>query len=128
MAERAESARHFREGRGIAVLWFVVLAGPVAWMLGLNVEYALVRVACAKGSMLYLHLPSLATLLLAVAGGAVGWREWRRAGREWPGEEGGTLSRTRFMLALGVLGSGLFGLTILAQWVTKLFLDPCMGI
>jgi hypothetical protein len=116
--EQTRDVRHLRAGRGIAALWFAVLAGPVAWMLGLNVQYALVRVACAKSSMLPLHLLSLATLALAVAGGVVAWREWRR----------GTLPASRFMAVLGLLAAPLFGLTIVAQWVANLFLNPCMGI
>ncbi|HEX8363419.1 MAG TPA: hypothetical protein VF613_25080 [Longimicrobium sp.] len=128
MEQTRRDVRRLREGRGIAALWFAVLAGPIAWMLGLNVQYSLVRVACAKSAMLPLHLLSLATLALAVAGGVVAWREWRRAGAEWPGEGPGTLPRSRFMAALGLLTSPLFALTILAQWVANLFLNPCMGI
>ncbi|HEX9937423.1 MAG TPA: hypothetical protein VGB15_09875 [Longimicrobium sp.] len=128
MTETRNEPEHFREPRGIAALWFAVLAGPLAWMLGLNAAYSLVRVACAKNSMLYLHAVSLLTLLLALAGGVVAWREWQRAGREWPGEGGGTLPRSRFMVALGVLASALFSLVIVAQWVASFFLNPCMGI
>lgn len=128
MAETTESRAHFREPGGIATLWFVLLAGPVAWMLGLNAEYGLVRLACAKQNMLPLHAVSLATLLLAVAGGVVGWREWQRAGREGPGEGAGTLPRSRFMVAMGLLASGFFSLVILAQWVASFFLNPCMAI
>ncbi|HEX2204586.1 MAG TPA: hypothetical protein VHG91_14840 [Longimicrobium sp.] len=128
MNETTEGREHFREPRGMAALWFAVLAGPLAWMLGLNAGYALVRVACAKQEMLLLHAVSLATLLLALAGGFVAWREWGRAGREWPGEGGGTLSRSRFMAALGLLASALFSLVIVAQWAASLFFDPCMAI
>jgi nicotinamide riboside transporter PnuC len=128
MSEIRNEPEHFREPRGMAALWFAVLAGPLAWMLGLNAAYSLVRVACAKNSMLYLHAVSVLTLLLALAGGLVAWREWQRAGREWPGEEGGTLPRSRFMVALGLLASGLFSLVIVAQWIASFFLNPCMGI
>ena len=109
-------------------LWFAVLAGPVAWMIGLNADYSLVRVACATGTMLPLHLVTLVTLLLAAAGGVVGWRGWRRGGGEWPGEGGTVLERSRFMSALGLMASALFALAIVAQWLAKLFLDPCVGI
>lgn len=129
MAETtAESREHFREPRAMAALWFAVLAGPVAWMLGLNAEYGLVRVACAKQDMLPLHAVSLLTLLLALSGGLVAWREWKRAGREWPGEGGGPVPRSRFMAAIGLMASALFSLTIVAQWAAHLFFNPCMAI
>ena len=128
MTETIDDVRHLRKPSGIAVLWFAVLAGPLAWMLGLNAEYSLVRVACAKQNMLYLHSVSLLTLLLALAGGFVAWREWQRTGREWPDEEPGAIPRSRFMVALGLLGSALFSVTILAQWAANLFFNPCMAI
>ena len=128
MAETIDDVRHLRRPRGIAVLWFAVLAGPLAWMLGLNAEYGLVRVACAKQNMLYLHSVSLLTLLLALAGGLVAWREWKRTGREWAGEEPGAIPRSRVLVALGLLASALFSLTILAQWVASFFFNPCMAI
>ena len=128
-AETVREAEHFREPRGIALLWFAVLAGPLAWMFGLNAEYGLVRVACARDNMLYLHAVSLLTLLLALAGGWVALREWRRAGGVFrEEEEGGSIPRSRFMTALGLLSSALFALTILCQWVASFFLNPCMGI
>lgn len=105
-----------------------MLAGPTAWMTGLAADYALVRAACSGCSMLLLHFVTIVTLVLAVAGGLVAWREWQRAGAQWPGDGGSALSRTRVMAALGLLGSPLFALAIIAQWAAKLFLNPCMGI
>jgi nicotinamide riboside transporter PnuC len=128
MPKPIDDVRHLREPRGIALLWFAVLAGPLAWMLGLNAQYGLVRVACAKQNMLYLHSVTLATLLLAVAGGLVAWREWKRTGRECPGEEAGAIGRSRFMVMVGLLGSALFTLAILSQWAANLFFHPCMAI
>lgn len=128
MTESIEKAEHFREPRTVAALWFAVLAGPVSWFLGLNLDYALVRIACTEQTMLPLHLVTLATLTLAVAGGRVAWREWRRAGVEWPGEGGSEISRSRFMSALGMQTSAFFSLVIVAQWMTKFFLAPCMAI
>jgi hypothetical protein len=126
--ETVDGTRAFREPRGVLGLWFALLGGPVAWMLGLGADYNLVRLACAKGTMLPLHLVSLATLLLAASAAAMAWRDWHRAGPEWPGEGGSVLDRSRFMAAAG-LGSGtFFSLVILAQWLAKLFLDPCIGI
>ncbi|HEX8211558.1 MAG TPA: hypothetical protein VF584_15405 [Longimicrobium sp.] len=128
MVDTTEEAGRVRGGRAIAALWFAVLAGPVAWMLGLNVQYSLVRLECENGGVLPLHLVSLATFAIAAAGGVVAWREWRRAGGVWPGEGPGAIPRSRFMAAMGLLGSPLFALAILAQWVASWFLNPCMGI
>lgn len=128
MADATGPTEDPRRGRVIAALWFAVLAAPLAWMLGLNAGYGLVRVACARNTNLSLHLVSLATLLLALAGGWVAWREWNRTGRRWPGEQGGPLARAEFMAATGVMTSALFSLAIVLQWVASLFFNPCMAI
>lgn len=123
-----DRVEHYRKPAGMLALWAAVLAAPLAWMLGLNAGYALVLVACAGGSMLPLHLVSFVTLLLALGGGWVAMREWRRTAAEGQLEAAGTLPRSRFMAALGLLTSALFGLAIVAQWAANLFLHPCMGI
>ncbi|HEX2208262.1 MAG TPA: hypothetical protein VHG93_11320 [Longimicrobium sp.] len=128
MADATGHTEYLRTGRGIAALWFAVLAPPLAWMLGLNAGYGLVRVACARDTSLSLHLVGLLTLLLALAGGWVAWREWNRTGREKPGEAGGTLPRSRLMAVLGLMASALFSLAILEQWLASLFFNPCMAI
>ena len=38
------------------------------------------------------------------------------------------LSRSRFMVVLGLLASAFFALVIVAQWTAHLFLDPCMAL
>ena len=72
MRETAERIHEFKEPRGIASLWFAVLAGPLAWMLGLTADYSLVRVACAKDAHM---LPVGFTLQIMAfsVGSVVGW-------------------------------------------------------
>lgn len=113
-------------GRRFA-LWFALLAGPVAWAIGLNAAYSLVLVACVRGTTLPLHLVSLSTLLLAGSGGVMGWREWQRVGRSVPSDAPGPGARTRFLAALAAAGSAYFALAILAQWIGIFLLHPCMG-
>ena len=117
-----------REPRGIAALYLAFLGPPIIWAFGLNVQYSLVRVACATESNLWLHLVSLATLALVLGCGVVARREWRNAGGRWPGEGGGTIPRSEFMAVMGLLSSGLFALGIAAQWLASFILHPCMGI
>jgi hypothetical protein len=124
----SDPVEHFRRERTVALLWFAFLGGPIAWALGLGLDYTLARLACTQQNLLPLHGVSLATLGLAVFAGAVSWREWRRSGAGVPDESGGVLSRSRFMATVGILGGAYFSLIILAQWSAKLFLEPCMAI
>ena len=54
---------------------------------------------------------------MAIAGGVLSWRNWNRTGREWPSSEAGVVPRSRFLAAIGVLGSVLFSAMIIAQWL-----------
>lgn len=114
--------------REIAVLWFAALAGPVAWILALNLQYSLVRIACTEGTMLPLHASGLAALGLALAGGWIAWSRWRATAGGWPRGGAAEISRSGFMAVLGMMSSALFSLAILAQWAGTLFLHPCMGV
>lgn len=122
-----EPGEHFTESRGLLSLWAGVLAAPTAFLLNLQVGYLLATVECRSATP-WLHLSSLLMLLLALGGGALAWRDWRRSGGEWPGDGGSVVARSRFLSVLGMLGSALFALVILAQWLPVLFLGPCREI
>lgn len=117
----------FRHRRGILALWIGLLGGPVLALASLHVMYAVVPWSCHTGRELPLHLVAAATLLAAAGCLWLAWRDWRLAGRDWPGEEGGTLGRSRFMAALGVMLSAFFALVIAAMWVPTLVLSACQG-
>ena len=106
-------------------LWTGMLAGPIAWLLQMELGYALVPWACATGHIVVLHIVTLGGLLIAAAGALVAWREWRRSGREWPKGAGGPQMRSRFMAVLGLLTSVMFFLVILAQGLPSFILSPC---
>ena len=112
------------DAREIGHLWAGLLLPPVAFLLNLELAYALVPVACTSG-VLPVHLVHLGSFLLALAGGVFAFRCWRAKGSTWPGEEGGRLARTRFMAGLGLLESALFALVIVAQWIPSFLLNPC---
>ena len=108
-----------------AALWFGLFAGPAAFLLNLQISYMLAPASCRLGNTIALHATNVVCLALAVAGGLVAWRHWRRSGGSWSGEEGGVLSRIRFMAALGAMTSALFALVIFAQWIPAFVLNPC---
>jgi hypothetical protein len=106
--------------------WTGLLAGPAAWALQMQVGYTLVPWACAHDvQAVSLHAVTVVALLLTAIGGFISWRSWRRAGREWPEDEGGATARSRFMAVSGLIISAMFFLVILMQGIASFILHPC---
>jgi hypothetical protein len=113
------------DARRIAALWTGLLLAPAAFLLNLELGYALVPRSCLRNDTLLVHAGQAFCLLLALGGGLVARRIWRAEGAEWPGGEGGTTGRTRFMAGVGLFLSALFALVIVAQWIPGFVLSPC---
>lgn len=119
----------FTQPRGVARLWYGMLAGAAAWKLQLVVNYAVVPYACWHRVEALNHLASLATFVLALSGAWVAWGSWKETGGGWDADDlGGPVGRSRFMALGGMALGALFALLILGQWVPNLFLSPCDGI
>jgi hypothetical protein len=106
-------------------LWIGLLLAPVAFLINLELAYALVPTACSSRNELPVHLVHLTCLILTIVGGLTAWRSWNAVGADWPGETGGPLARSQFMAGTGMLLSALFALVIVAMWIPSLVLDPC---
>ena len=109
----------------IRALWIGVLVPPIAFLINLEVAYALVPPACGARTLLWVHLAHLITLALAAYGGVIAMQAWRRSGATWPGDHGGRVSRTQFLAGLGALMGLMFVTVIVAQWIPSFILDPC---
>ena len=106
-------------------LWFGVLAPMLAWALLLEVNYALVAIACDGISRALLLGACLVALLLALAGGLVAHGMYVRL-REAPDERVSEVAgRERFMALGGMLSSVLFALVIVATAIPVVFLRVC---
>jgi hypothetical protein len=121
----AEATREFKEGAGPVLLWACVLAGPVAALVQLQANYALVLWVCGSGQAWTLHAVSLLALLVTLGAGLLAWRNWRRAGAVWEDGGGGALPRSRFMSAVGILVSAHSALVVVAQWVAVFVYSAC---
>ena len=121
----SDPVKDFKEGAAPAALWAGVLAGPLATLTQLQVNYALVLWACGAGREWALHLVALLALLVTVAGGLLSWRNWRRAGAGWKDDGAGVVPRSRFMAAVGVLISAFIALVVVAQWIPIFVYGPC---
>jgi hypothetical protein len=124
-AREAAAAGDFKEGAGPFVLWAGVLAGPLAALVQLQANYALVLWVCGSGQRWVLHAVSLLALLVAAGAALLSWRSWRRAGAEWEDEGAGVLPRSRFMAAVGMLVSAHSALVIIAQWIAVFIFGAC---
>ena len=105
-------------------LWLGLLGGPLAWLVQLALSYPLVPLSCAIEWGAIFHLITLVTALAAVAAGTAAWQSWQQARSEGQ-ESDARQGRQEFMALAGVLTSGLFLATIIAQWLPVLFLSPC---
>ena len=119
--------RELSSKRSTAAQWFGMLAGPLAMLGNLQAQYSLVPWACHNGLRFVVHIPPLVSLAVAVAAAVLAHGEWRAGGAGEPDAASGVLARARFLGALGVATSMLFGAIILTMWLADAFLNTCDG-
>lgn len=111
--------------RSLSSLWVGLFAGPVAFLLELQINYMVVPWACRTGHRFVLYLVVLLALLITAVGLFSAWRGWNQMGREWPDESGGAVPRNRFMAAMGIVLSLFFFIVVLALGIPNFVLHPC---
>lgn len=97
-------------------LWAAVLIGPIVWFVSFGAIWTL------AGWKPAIYIISLAALAIAAGSGLLGWTQWQQLGRQWPGEAGGAVARSRWLAISGILLSAMFFLVILAQGIVELML------
>jgi hypothetical protein len=105
--------------------WVGLFLAPAVFAAHLQIAYVLMRWACLRDGDVWVHVVDLLSIVLAGLGTFVAWRTWERAGRDAPGEMGGSLPRTRFLGILGAGMSGLLTLLLFAQWIASFFISTC---
>jgi hypothetical protein len=127
MSELIERAPDDRWGwAGDTALWFGVLGGPIIWAAHLQILYCLVPVYCRTGSALWMHVTSVACVVVSVAAGLTAWSCLSRArAGDSPTDEEVPAARPHFMALLGVANSALFTLIIIATAIASFMIDPC---
>ena len=107
----------------IAELWAGVLVGPMAALIQLQVNYALVLWACSHHSTSPLHIVSALALFLTIVAGLLSFQIWQGVSVREDGP--GPPARTKLMSFLGILISIMMSLVIIAQWLAVFIHDPC---
>ena len=121
----SRGAQHYWEHVGLMRLMGALLLAPLAWLLDLQISYALVKWSCAHDRPEVLLLVSLGSL--ALIGGAA-WLSWS-ALRILRGDgrlEGGRMEDRSYFLALaGLAMSGIFALLVVTSLAPRYLLSPC---
>ena len=132
ITEQVTREVHPREARPRAVgepsafaLWTGVLLAPLAVLGNIEAGYSLGPLVCESWPKSIMHIVVAAMLMLVVASGLQAWRNWTSSGREWPGDRGNPVDRSRFLAALGVMCSALCALLVLSHWLAVATLHPC---
>ena len=105
------------------VSWFAIGAGPFAVALHQVGNYVLVDVACRKGPHLPLHIVSALSLIVALSGALVAWRDWAHHPGRLDGHD--MSGRSRFIALVALLFGLLCALVIAAQAIAEFYFDPC---
>jgi hypothetical protein len=107
-------------------LWLGLLGAPVAWLIQLELCYALANKACVGWPRWSLHAGGLFFLALAIGAGLLSWRNFKRAPKgETPDSDDSLFARASFMAQLGIQLSVLFSVLIIAQAIAGWLIEPC---
>src|SRR4051812_22983560 len=101
-----------------------IFAGPAAWLMNTQTNYALVPWICAH-QMPLIPAIAIAMALLSLAGGFVSWRAYDRAAVTPSPDSSGAGRPHRFTATIGMATSMLFALVILTQGSAAFVLHGC---
>ncbi len=121
----AEDSERFVRWPGLLSLSLGITLGPVVALTHQQLVYAANMWACGRNVHAILHI--IPVLCLIVVGGAAvsSHRNWVAVGRGVEDEDGGALTRTRFLALLGMSISVFSAIVILAQWLAIFVFAPC---
>lgn len=109
------------QGLSTGTSWAGLLAGPLAWGISTQLNYALADWQC-RYQWSVVPLAAALLVLIAVAGAMLSWRAWRHGGASFKPLRRDT---ERFVAMLGVLTAALFALVVAVQGAASLILDTC---
>jgi hypothetical protein len=131
-AEQRTSAVSRAEGRGSALLWFGVLAGPAAWSVEIIVGYGVEEIACGTGTVGeeiegigVEPIIVLLTLFLGAVTAAAGLLAFGCLRRLKASRSTAAEGRAEWMAIAGIATSAIFLVLILVNLFSVVFLGVC---
>ena len=106
-------------------LWFGLLLPPALWSVHLVLAYSLVTYVQRHPDRHWvLHVSAIPFLVGTLVAALVSWRDYTRAGRQWPASSTPfPVARVRFLAAVGLLSALLFFVAIISQTLAPFFLN-----
>lgn len=122
-AHRADDAPVAPTRRELLVLWAGVLGPPLAFLLNLELTYAVVGLFCEARleSPILVHVVPAIMLLVTIALGMLSFMQWQRSGGGERAQASG-----RVLAIFGVLSASFFTAMLVAQWLPSFLIDPCL--
>ena len=118
------AARDYWKDKGLMLLWFSLLAPPVAWALDQFTSYVLVKPVCFADARFTLTAINGAALALVIAGGLVGRACLTRASGGV--DDGGRMvDRSYFIAVVAIAFNVLVALLIGFATIPHFVLSPC---
>lgn len=119
------AARTHWEHVGLVMLIGGFLLPPFAWLLDLQVSYAMVKWACENDRRDLVLLMPLGSLALLAFGAWLSWSRWTMLRGTAEPDGGGIEDRSYFLAVAGLGMSAVFALLILTSLAPRYFLSPC---
>jgi hypothetical protein len=117
--------RTYWEHVGLTLLIGGFLLAPFAWLLDLQVSYAMLKWACEHDRRDLVLLMPVGSLALIALGSGMSWSCWVKL-RGAAEQEGGRMEDRSYFLALaGLAMNAVFALLILTSYAPRYFLSPC---
>jgi hypothetical protein len=120
-----EAARPYWDDIGLVKLLAGLSLGPAAWLLNLQVNYSLVKWACASGNPQLLPIFSAAALALVIGGLGLSWWCFSRLREQAAPSGGRVVDRSYFLAVAGLWLNALFALLILTSGSLHFIVSPC---
>lgn len=119
------AARSHWEHAGLAMLIAGFLLPPFAWLLDLQVSYAMLKWTCEHDRRALILLMPLGSLALVALGAGLSWTCWRDLRGRAQGDGGRMEDRSYFLALAGLAMSAVFALLILTSITPRYLLSPC---
>lgn len=118
-------ALSYWEDVGLMMLIGGVLLPPFAWLMDLEISYAIVKWTCEHDRRFLVMLIPLGSLSITAAAAWMSWSSWVKLRAVASAEGGHIEDRSYFLAIAGLFMSAVFAILIIASMAPRFLLSPC---